>query len=290
MPNLTPPPQWAAAGGASGAVADSWLASFHEPPLDALVMEAIAFNPDLRIAAARVDTAAAYLAAAKSPLWPQVNLVARGGGKMSGDSSGLEGVGLFASWELDLWGRVRAVTRATELQYQSDGARRRVRAAIDRSAGGQELDRGRGSATAEGAGGSDAEVVRAARSTCAGSPAHRQRRRIRRRAGPGQRRKPARHGAQPRPGLRQRTARTRDTGRALPRRHGRGGRNPARLAWRRSGRTSLRAPRATSRCRRGGAPCRRGVLSHRGGESRPPAAHHAGRQLHVDFIRALRAA
>jgi len=119
MPNLTPPPQWAAASGASGAVADSWLASFHEPPLDALVMEAITFNPDLRIAAARVDTAAAYLAAAKSPLWPQVNLVARGGGKMSGDSSGLEGVGLFASWELDLWGRVRAVTRSTELQYQS---------------------------------------------------------------------------------------------------------------------------------------------------------------------------
>ncbi len=45
--------------------------------------------------------------------------MARGGGKMSGDSSGLEGVGLFASWELDLWGRVRAVTRSTEMQYES---------------------------------------------------------------------------------------------------------------------------------------------------------------------------
>jgi NodT family efflux transporter outer membrane factor (OMF) lipoprotein len=48
-----------------------------------------------------------------------VNLVARGGGKMSGDSSGLRGVGLFASWELDLWGRVRAVARSTEMQYES---------------------------------------------------------------------------------------------------------------------------------------------------------------------------
>jgi NodT family efflux transporter outer membrane factor (OMF) lipoprotein len=48
-----------------------------------------------------------------------VNLLARGGGKMSGDSSGLSGVGLFASWELDLWGRVRSATRATELQYES---------------------------------------------------------------------------------------------------------------------------------------------------------------------------
>ena len=119
MPNLAAPPQWAAAGAAAGAVGDNWLASFKEPRLDTLVKEAVVYNADLRIAAARVDTAAAYLAGAKSPLWPQVNLLARGGGKMSGDSSGLSGVGLFASWELDLWGRVRAVVRSTEFQYQS---------------------------------------------------------------------------------------------------------------------------------------------------------------------------
>jgi multidrug efflux system outer membrane protein len=118
MPNVAPPSQWAA-GGSAAPVADNWLASFHDPSLDELVKEAIAYNADLRIAATRVDTAAAYLAGAKSPLWPQVNLLARGGGKMSGDSSGLSGVGLFASWELDLWGRVRAVVRSTELQYES---------------------------------------------------------------------------------------------------------------------------------------------------------------------------
>src|SRR5215470_7471619 len=119
MPNVGAPPQWVAPGAATGAVGDNWLASFNEPRLDALVKEAIAYNADLRVAAARVDTAAAYLAGAKSPMWPQVNLLARGGGKMSGDSSGLSGVGLFASWELDLWGRVRAVVRSTEFQYQS---------------------------------------------------------------------------------------------------------------------------------------------------------------------------
>ena len=117
--NLTPPPQWVASGGAAGPVVDNWLASLNDPWLIELVKEAIAYNADLRIAAARVDTAAAYLAAAASPSFPQVNLLARGGGKMSGDSSGLSGVGLFASWELDLWGRVRAVTRATEFQYES---------------------------------------------------------------------------------------------------------------------------------------------------------------------------
>ena len=118
MLNLTPPAQWAA-GGNAGSVANDWLASFNDPWLNELVKEAISYNADLRIAAARVDAAAAYLAAAKSPAWPQVNLVARGGGKMSGDSSGLQGAGLFATWELDLWGRVRAEARGTEMQYES---------------------------------------------------------------------------------------------------------------------------------------------------------------------------
>ena len=119
LPNVAAPEQWVAPGSAPSPVADDWLASFNDPQLNQLVKEAIAYNADLRIAAARVDTAAAYLAGAKSPLWPQVNLLARGGGKMSGDSSGLQGVGLFATWELDLWGRVRSVVRATELQYES---------------------------------------------------------------------------------------------------------------------------------------------------------------------------
>src|SRR5215468_1988600 len=119
MLNLSPPPQWVAAGGTAGQVADDWLAEFHDPWLNELVKEAIAYNADLRIAAARVDVAAASLAAAQSPAWPQVNLLARGGGKMSGDSTGLQGVGLFASWELDLWGRVRAEARASSYQYES---------------------------------------------------------------------------------------------------------------------------------------------------------------------------
>lgn len=118
-PNLVLPAQWVAPGGRSGAVADVWLASFNDPALDALVKEALAYNTDLRVAATRVELAAAYLQAASSPAWPQVNAVARGGGKMGGDASGLQGVGLFASWELDLWGRVRAEKVASEEQYES---------------------------------------------------------------------------------------------------------------------------------------------------------------------------
>ena len=119
LPNLKAPAQWTGAPAAPGAVGDDWLAAIDEPLLKALVAEALAFNTDLNVAWARVDTAGAYLVGARAPLWPQVNLVARGGGKLSGDSSGLQGVGLFAAWELDLWGRVRAAARATELQYEA---------------------------------------------------------------------------------------------------------------------------------------------------------------------------
>jgi NodT family efflux transporter outer membrane factor (OMF) lipoprotein len=119
LPNVKPPPGWVAKGGANGAVADGWLAAFSDPRLEALVREALEFNPDLRVAAARVDQAAAYAKLAGAKLYPQVNLLARGGGKQSGDGSGLEGVGVFASWELDLWGRVRSGREAARLQYAS---------------------------------------------------------------------------------------------------------------------------------------------------------------------------
>ena len=119
LPNLAVPAQWVEKGGVTGAVASGWLATFADPKLDTLVREAIANNPDLRSAAARVEQAAGYAKAAGATLYPQVNLLARGGGAMSGDSSGLEGVGIFANWELDLWGRVRAGREAARLQYQS---------------------------------------------------------------------------------------------------------------------------------------------------------------------------
>ena len=118
VPNVVPPEKWTA-GAAAGAVADDWLTTLHDPHLEELIREALAYNVDLRFAAARVDAAAAAVAGVRSPMLPQVSLVGRGGGKMSGDASGLEGVGLFASWEIDLWGRVRSAVKASDLQYES---------------------------------------------------------------------------------------------------------------------------------------------------------------------------
>src|SRR5690242_9106986 len=99
IPNLKTPGHWTTQTAASAAVADDWLASFNDPALDALVREAIAYNSDLRVAAARVEIAAGYVKLAGATLYPQVNALARGGGKMSGDSSGLSGGGVTATWE-----------------------------------------------------------------------------------------------------------------------------------------------------------------------------------------------
>ena len=121
LPNLSVPERWAEPAGVAGAVSDRWLASFNDPQLDALVREALANNPDLQVAAARVEQAASFVKVAGATLYPQVSALARGGGALSGDSSGLEGAGIFANWELDLWGRVRAGRAAAQDQYGSAG-------------------------------------------------------------------------------------------------------------------------------------------------------------------------
>src|SRR3954462_1369408 len=122
LPNLQLPAAWTGQSGPAGlpgAVGERWLGGFHDPQLDALVQEALANNPHLQVAAARVQQAASYVKVAGATLLPQVNLLARGGGALSGDSSGLEGIGVFANWELDLWGRVRAGRASATAQHVS---------------------------------------------------------------------------------------------------------------------------------------------------------------------------
>jgi NodT family efflux transporter outer membrane factor (OMF) lipoprotein len=119
MPNVAVPAQWALEGTATGPVAGSWLATFGDARLQALVTEAMAYNPDLRVAAARVEVASEYVNLADSTLYPQVNLLARGGGQTGGDASGIQGIGLYADWELDLWGRVRSERAAATASYES---------------------------------------------------------------------------------------------------------------------------------------------------------------------------
>ena len=119
------PPTWFA-GGKAEPVQPGWLQSFNDPRLPPLAEEALAYNADLRIAAARVEIAAAALKAAGGAVLPEVNLNARTGGKATGSQGQLSGIIVSASWELDLWGRVRYGRNAADAQYASAQADQRA--------------------------------------------------------------------------------------------------------------------------------------------------------------------
>jgi len=137
MPAYVLPPAWQAAS-APGAAGGEWWRSFGDAALLALIEEALANNADLRVAAARVERSRAYASAAGAALYPVIGGLARGGGQMSGDQSGLSGWAITASWELDVWGRVRAQRNvATEQVAASEadriGARQSIAAAVARA-------------------------------------------------------------------------------------------------------------------------------------------------------------
>ena len=115
---------WKAAALSTEAVQDNWLATFADPQLDALIAEAMLHNPDLRVAATKVEQAEQYVELAKAALRPSINLFGTGGLKMGGGdvSSALQGASLGVSWEPDLWGRLRYGRNAAQATYASTQA------------------------------------------------------------------------------------------------------------------------------------------------------------------------
>jgi NodT family efflux transporter outer membrane factor (OMF) lipoprotein len=138
LPKVAVPSQWTAAGAGAGAVSGNWLVTFRDDQLTAAVAEAIVNNADLQVSAARVEQAQLYAKLAGAKLYPSVDLLARGGGKMSGDNSGLQGAVLSVTWELDLWGRVRygraaASADAASAQADFEYARQSIAALVAKS-------------------------------------------------------------------------------------------------------------------------------------------------------------
>ena len=117
------PPEWTATTGVSGAVNADWLGTFQDPQLDSLVDEALQHNLDLVAAAARVDGSAALATAARALLYPQLwvnglsGVVRRGG-----ETRERSGLVLGVSWELDLWGRVRAAGASADAMREATAA------------------------------------------------------------------------------------------------------------------------------------------------------------------------
>jgi len=125
LTNLVLTNAWKAAPTSTNAIRDNWLATFGDAQLDALVVEAMTNNPDLRVSATKVEQAAQYVELAKAALRPSVSAFGTGGWKMGGGDIGsaLQGIALGASWEPDLWGRMRYgrnAAQATEASVRAD--------------------------------------------------------------------------------------------------------------------------------------------------------------------------
>jgi multidrug efflux system outer membrane protein len=115
---------------------DHWWIGYGDRHLDALVEEALVENRDLRIASARVDEFAAILAGTRSQGFPQVGYGVSGNRARASErkipaivdplSTTWSSV-LSASWEIDLWGRIRRETEAARANLlATEEARRGV--------------------------------------------------------------------------------------------------------------------------------------------------------------------
>ncbi len=101
-------PEGFAAKAEQGTVDDGWIKSFNDPTLIKLTGEALAANPGLQIAKAKVDQANGLTRQAEAGLKPTVGY---GGGYTDSDYKGIAGGegstgALEISWEADVWGRI----------------------------------------------------------------------------------------------------------------------------------------------------------------------------------------
>lgn len=127
-------------GGSDRAMPSDWIAAFGDPRLEELIDEALANNLNLRAAASQVESASGLVRQAGAELQPVVTAA------LENTETGLEGGqtttrsqgALNVSWELDIWGRIRAQTAAQEADFRAtvaeyEFARLSLKAAVARA-------------------------------------------------------------------------------------------------------------------------------------------------------------
>jgi NodT family efflux transporter outer membrane factor (OMF) lipoprotein len=99
---------------------EKWWLAFDDIALNALCQQALAENFSLRAAFNRLEQAKALAKKTGAELIPQVNGNVLGSGAV-GDSARNNdfALGLAASYELDLWGRIRSATNAAKLDVNA---------------------------------------------------------------------------------------------------------------------------------------------------------------------------
>ncbi len=116
-----------------------WWKRFGDPVLDGYIVEALAHNRNLQVAVASVEQAAGVLTTTRSPLFPQLSYQGQGARQRYSERGGTVVSNFIdnpqtsyqvlagASWELDLWGRVRRLTESARASLlATDDARRGV--------------------------------------------------------------------------------------------------------------------------------------------------------------------
>ncbi len=142
-PAYTPPPMatpqaykevgpWTPASPADGAPRGDWWTVYGDQTLDGLEQRIETDNPDLAAALARYDEARALAAQARSALFPQVDAAASSTANRQSEARPLriggpnnfndDIVGATASYELDLWGRVRNLVASGKAEAKASGA------------------------------------------------------------------------------------------------------------------------------------------------------------------------
>src|SRR5262245_34924124 len=99
-----------------------WWEVFHDDVLQGLIVEALKNNYDLQTAVARVEQARGQLISTRSAIFPQLGY--QGDAQRARTFFGFTGnrtfntfAGLFnLSWEIDLWGRIRRATEASQAE------------------------------------------------------------------------------------------------------------------------------------------------------------------------------
>ncbi len=117
----------------------AWWKQFNDPVLDQLIDTALANNLNVKIAAANVEQAAAIITQTRSQLFPQIGYAATGERARIPDTGIVAAIPnypnpqnayqalLTATWEIDLWGRIRRLSESAQANMlATDEARRGV--------------------------------------------------------------------------------------------------------------------------------------------------------------------
>jgi multidrug efflux system outer membrane protein len=122
---------WKTAAPADTAVRGEWWKLFADPTLDAFEARALSGNQDLRATAARVEQARAAAGLARSNYWPQLAVdpaVTRDRYSSTTDNvlprslTTTYSAPLVASWEIDLFGRVRRLNESARADAAASAA------------------------------------------------------------------------------------------------------------------------------------------------------------------------